>query len=77
LQEALYYNLTGGPLAFTGDHLDFAAWQARGLDEGSRVANPCFADPLSGNFTITDRTACAAIGFVPFDLFGVGPRVHR
>jgi hypothetical protein len=52
-----------------------AAAQARGTDAGSIVADPAFAAPLAGDYTVTDTAAAARIGFVNFSMtdFGVRP----
>lgn len=69
----LYWDALGRPLDFAGGTL--AEWQARGQDEGSVVADPKFADPEHGDFTLApDSPAYTEIGFEPFDLSNVGPR---
>jgi hypothetical protein len=52
-----------------------AAAQARGTDAGSIVADPAFAAPLAGDYTVTDAAAAARIGFENFSMsdFGVRP----
>jgi hypothetical protein len=52
-----------------------AAAQARGTDAGSIVADPAFAAPLAGDYTVADTAAAARIGFVNFSMtdFGVRP----
>jgi len=52
-----------------------AAAQARGTDAGSLVADPAFAAPLAGDYTVTNAAAAARIGFVNFSMddFGVRP----
>jgi len=57
----------------TGDAL--AAAHARGTDAGSIVADPAFAAPVAGDYTVTDAAAAARIGFVNFSMddFGVRP----
>jgi hypothetical protein len=52
-----------------------AAAQARGTDGASLVADPAFAAPLAGDYTVTDTAAAARIGFVNFSMddFGVRP----
>jgi hypothetical protein len=51
-----------------------AQWQAAGMDQNSKFADPKFADPLHGDFAVTDASAAAFAGFQPFDLSDVGPR---
>ena len=53
---------------------DFQAWQARGQDTESLVADPLFVDPEGGNFSLALNSPALLIGFVPFDLSDVGPR---
>jgi hypothetical protein len=52
-----------------------AAAQARGTDAGSLAADPAFAAPLTGDYTVTNAAAAARIGFVNFSMddFGVRP----
>jgi hypothetical protein len=52
-----------------------AAARARGTDAGSIAADPAFAAPLAGDYTVTDTAAAARVGFVnfPMDDFGVRP----
>jgi hypothetical protein len=52
-----------------------AAARARGTDAASIVAAPAFAAPLTGDYTVTDTSAAARIGFVNFPMtdFGVRP----
>lgn len=62
----LYWSAEGwGPKAFLG--VDFKTWQARGMDAGSVVADPKFADPAHGDFTLADDSPAFATGFRPFD----------
>ena len=68
----LYFNRSGKPLTFAGATLE--EWQARGSDVNSVVADPRFADPDNGDFTIGDMSTAEQIGFLPIDLSTVGPR---
>lgn len=45
----------------------FAEWQARGQDAHSLIADPLFADPAHGDFTLKPGSPASKIGFVPFD----------
>jgi S1-C subfamily serine protease len=51
------------------------AAQARGTDMASVAADPAFAAPLAGDYTVTNAAAAARAGFVNFamDDFGVRP----
>ncbi len=70
----LYWRTTPGDLVFTGDNTNFAAWQARGLDHGTVIADPLFQSPESNNFTLPKYSPALKVGFVPFDLSTAGPR---
>ena len=48
--------------------------KARGYDLFSVVADPKFADPEHGDFTLAPDSPAFDIGFVPIDLSTVGPR---
>lgn len=75
LDHNLYYSAAGGPIAFPGG--DFASWQARGHDRHSRIADPRFVNPESGNFTLAPDSPALQMGFVPIDLSQVGPRPNK
>ena len=48
-----------------------------GWDRNSIVADPGFADPQKGDFTLVDDTNLKKIGFTPLDLSCVGPREEK
>ena len=50
-------------------------WQREEYDTESVVADPLFANPERGDFTLAADSPAFAIGFVPFDVSDVGPRV--
>ena len=54
----------GGPVLFPGGE-DLAARQVAGQDEGSIVADPRFADPVRGDFTLAADSPAVALGFEP------------
>lgn len=61
----LYWNPNTNSYAF---HIwTFPEWQARGQDTRSLIADPLFADPARGDFTLRPGSPAANIGFVPFD----------
>jgi len=47
-------------------------WQARGQDTHSLIADPLFADPRHGDFTLKADSPAAQIGFKPFDWHKAG-----
>ncbi len=49
-------------------------WRQAGMDEHSKIADPCFVDPAHGDFAFTAQSPAAFVGFKPFDLTTVGPR---
>ena len=61
-----------GKIDFNGE--PFAKWQAAGFDTRSRVADPGFADPARGDFSLRPDSPALKIGFKPIDLSTVGPR---
>eukprot|EP01051_Picozoa_sp_SAG22_P008991 SAG22_NODE_719_length_7666_cov_5.819083_8_plen_113_part_00 len=63
-------------LAALAPTASFAAWQLRGHERGSVVADPGFADPAADDYNLKHGAAspAARLGFVPLDLTkGVGP----
>lgn len=68
--QNLYWNATGGQISFAG--LSFEEWQKLGRDEGSVIADPLFADPEAGDFTLADDSPALKIGFKPFDYSKAG-----
>lgn len=51
-------------------------WRARGQDLNSMVADPLFADPEKGDFTLKPDSPAFKLGFSPIDVSHVGPRPH-
>lgn len=61
------YWCSGKPVTFFGG-LTLEQWrQQRGQDRESVVADPLFADPLKGDFTLKEGSPARKIGFRPFD----------
>lgn len=55
--------------------LNWVQWQNEvGNDRNSIVADPGFANPEAGDFTLPEDTPAKMIGFKPFSLDEVGPR---
>jgi hypothetical protein len=67
----LYLNPDGEPTLPAGD-LD--AWQARGFDRHSLIADPRFVAPDEGDFRMRPDSPAPKLGFRPLDLESVGPR---
>ena len=68
----LYWQAAGEPFDFAGRTLD--QWRELGQDVHSIVADPRFADPVNGDFTLAADSPVLPLGFVPIDLSEVGPR---
>jgi len=64
-RDNVYWNAAGEPFDFMG--MSLAEWQASGLDAGSVIADPLFADPANLDFTLSPDSPAPALGFVPFD----------
>ncbi|HVK06401.1 MAG TPA: right-handed parallel beta-helix repeat-containing protein, partial [Armatimonadaceae bacterium] len=73
LERNLYWHAGGQPVRFVGG-ADLAAWQARGFDRGSAVADPLFVAPEKGDFRLKPGSPARQIGFRPIDTGAVGPR---
>jgi len=65
----LYWN-TAGPVRFGDD--DLAGWRARGHDLLGMVADPKFAAPEQGDFSLSPDSPAFALGFVPIDRSRIG-----
>ena len=72
LRDNCYWNATG-PVRFPGDR-DLASWQQAGQDAGSIVADPRFADPAAGDFSLAADSPVVALGWRPIDPTKAGPR---
>ncbi len=59
----LYWREDGSEIRFGND--DFAAWQARGQDTHSRIADPRFENPTLGDFRLRPDLPARALGFQP------------
>jgi len=67
-----YWQAAGQPFDFAGRTLE--QWRELGQDAHSLVADPKFADPAQGDFTLAADSPALQLGFVPIDLSEVGPR---
>lgn len=68
----LYWQAEGKLGDFAGG--SWEEWQARGLDVNSVIADPLFADPEHGDFTLRADSPAFALGFRPIDMDSIGPR---
>jgi len=59
----LFWDASGRPMQFLKYSLD--EWRAKGLDRSSIVADPKFADPDKGDFTLAPDSPAFKLGFVP------------
>jgi hypothetical protein len=60
-----YWEATGKPVDFLGHTLE--AWQAKGHEQGSIVADPGFANPAQDDFQLAPDSPALKLGFQPFD----------
>ena len=68
--DNLYCNPNNPDLRFFGQ--DFAAWQALGLDQGSRIADPQFVNADEYDFRLKPTSPALQLGFQPIDTSEVG-----
>lgn len=66
----LYWDASGRAPRFRT--LDFAGWQARGLDRRGRIADPLFADPQGMDFALRPGSPAKDLGIEPIDLADIG-----
>ena len=77
----VYWRTDGQPIVFArvkgkdgkDRRLTLEEWQAAGQDRGSIVADPMFAEPDKGDFTLKEGSPALKLGFKPIDLTTVGP----
>jgi parallel beta-helix repeat protein len=72
LDYNLYYSVGWLPIKFS--NWSFTEWQKRGQDVHSIIANPLFADPQHGDFSLESGSPAAKVGFRAIDLSNIGPR---
>jgi len=60
-----YWQAGGKPVEFLGQSL--AAWQAKGHEQGSLVADPKLAAPEKDDFQVAADSPARKLGFQPFD----------
>ena len=66
----LYWN--PAEAAFRCANWSWDEWRGRGQDTQSLIADPLFADPKNGDFTLRPGSPAAQIGFKPFDTSQAG-----
>ena len=71
--DNLFFN-AAGDVTF-GQERTLADLQAMGRHLSTIVADPLFADPDAGDFTLREDSPAVALGFKPFTLPNAGPRV--
>ena len=71
----LYWRADGGEIRF--GEWTFAQWQARGMDQGSRITAPGFVDPAHDDYRLTEQSPARALGIESVDVRGAGPRPRK
>ncbi len=66
----VYWDASGQPMSFKG--ADWEAWQARGHDAHSVVADPLFVDPAGRDFRLKPQSPALKLGFKPIDMDQIG-----
>jgi hypothetical protein len=72
----LFWSPNGAPIRFTDDGLSLAEWQQQNRtvggppDQHSHIADPLFADPARGDYSLKPNSPALALGFVPI------PQIH-
>lgn len=69
--ENVYWN-TAGADAVRFYRRTFPQWQALGLDQHSRIADPLFVDPANHDFRLKPDSPALAVGFQPFEIREAG-----
>jgi hypothetical protein len=52
---------------------EWAAWQARGMDTHSLVADPLFVDPVNDDYRLRPESPAFKLGFQPIPIEKIGP----
>ncbi len=66
IDRNLYFQTGGKEPAIPGC-ASFAAWQKRGFDRNSVVADPRFVDPARDNYALRPDSPAFTLGFAPID----------
>lgn len=61
------------PFMKSTDKGSWAAWQDKGLDQHSVIADPLLADILNGNFTLSPLSPALKMGFKQIPFSNIGP----
>lgn len=72
MRANLYWDCGDREMSFAG--WSWKEWRARGNDDCGLTADPEFADPRGGDFSLRPGSPAFSIGFIPFDISDVGPR---
>lgn len=70
MENNLYWDASGADLDFAGRTME--EWQAEGFDKHSLVADPMFADPEHGDFSLPPDSPAFKLGLQPIDISDVG-----
>lgn len=70
LDHNCYWDESSAEVHFQGQDLE--AWRARGHDQHSLVADPLFAEPARGDFTLAGDSPVFMLGFDSFDASKAG-----
>jgi hypothetical protein len=73
MRRNLYWRVGGGEVKMGPE--SWTDWRARGMDEGSAVADPLFVDLARRDFRLKPGSPAIQLGFEPIDLSAVGPQV--
>jgi len=71
IDRNLYWDLAGAP-AGPVPGTTWEQWKAQGHDAGSVIADPGFADPLNGDFTLKPDSPALRLGIKPPDVSKAG-----
>jgi hypothetical protein len=71
LADNCYWDAAGQPPTFPGG-LTLTQWQEKGHDAGSIIADPKFAAPAQGDFTLAPDSPALKLGFQPIDTTRIG-----
>jgi len=69
----LYWREGDGEILF--GKFSFNEWHERGMDIHSIIVDPLFVDPDIIKLTLNDNSPAFSLGFRPFDLSKIGPRI--